>query len=101
MHSKKFKVYSVFKLIHNDISKASETLMTESGCKLEHSITSSLREQVMGGLWKNVMDTLAGMEELVKHKRCVQVNSSTIIQLEVDHPQLVILINSLYVVEMF
>lgn len=52
--------------------KASETLMSESGCKLEHSITTRLREQIMDGEWSRVQVTLKEMQPLVKHQRYIQ-----------------------------
>lgn len=53
--------------------KASETLMSESGCKLEHSITTRLREQIMDGDWGKVIGTLEEMRPLVKHQRYIQM----------------------------
>lgn len=53
-------------------SKASETLMNESGCKLEHSITTRLRDQILKGDWSEVVQTLEDMRQLVKHGRYIQ-----------------------------
>nr|CAB3267691.1 WD repeat-containing protein 26 [Phallusia mammillata] len=54
------------------LQKASEVLMAEAGCKLEHAAASKFREQVMEGQWTKVEATLLEMKPLLKHQRHLQ-----------------------------
>jgi len=52
--------------------KASEALISESGCKLEHATVSKFREQIMDGQWSKAEHTLVEMKPILKHQRHLQ-----------------------------
>jgi len=52
--------------------QASEALMNETGCRLEHSVTTRLREEVMQGRWSDVVQTLTEMKEHVKQSKSIK-----------------------------
>ena len=47
--------------------------MNETGCRLEHSVTTRLREEVMQGRWSDVVQTLTEMKEHVKQSKSIKV----------------------------
>jgi len=47
--------------------------MAESGCKLEHTAASRIREQVLDGQWAKLEETLLDMKSHLKHQRHLQV----------------------------
>ena len=70
------EILLIFLLLNNLFlccSKSTETLMSESGCCLEHVVATKFRQYIEQGHWSKVEATLPEIKPLLKKQRYLQV----------------------------